>query len=407
MKIPATVLLLLILCPITLPSFAGDWPQWRGPNRDGVSTEKGLLDKWPEGGPKLVWKAKGLGVGFSSVSVRDGLIYTMGDGKEASHVFCLDAKNGKILWTSKPVGKTGGNYKGTRCTPTLDGDRLYALGQFGDLVCLEASNGAEVWRRSLTEDFGGRSGGWNYTESPLVDGDKVMVTPGGKKGTVVALSTKNGKLAWQSKDFTDGAQYSSLIVRDFGGRRQYIQLTGSSVAGLDAKTGGTLWKAPRKGRTATITTPVFHEGHLFVTSAYGVGCNGFKVTRNKAGFSAKQIYANKSISNHHGGCIRVGNYVYGSSGGTLACLELKTGKEMWRKRSAGKGSIVVVDGKIILRAESGPIALVELNPKAYKEISRFDQPDRSRAKAWPHPVVSNGILYIRDQGILLAYDLRK
>ena len=407
MKIPATVLLLLILCPITLPSFAGDWPQWRGPNRDGVSTEKGLLDKWPEGGPKLVWKAKGLGVGFSSVSVRDGLIYTMGDGKEASHVFCLDAKNGKILWTSKPVGKTGGNYKGTRCTPTLDGDRLYALGQFGDLVCLEASNGAEVWRRSLTEDFGGRSGGWNYTESPLVDGDKVMVTPGGKKGTVVALSTKNGKLAWQSKDFTDGAQYSSLIVRDFGGRRQYIQLTGSSVAGLDAKTGGTLWKAPRKGRTATITTPVFHEGHLFVSSAYGVGCNGFKVTRNKAGFSAKQIYANKSISNHHGGCIRVGNYVYGSSGGTLACLELKTGKEMWRKRSAGKGSIVVVDGKIILRAESGPIALVELNPKAYKEISRFDQPDRSRAKAWPHPVVSNGILYIRDQGILLAYDLRK
>jgi len=407
MKIPATVLLLLILCPITLPSFAGDWPQWRGPNRDGVSTEKGLLDKWPEGGPKLVWKAKGLGVGFSSVSVRDGLIYTMGDGKEASHVFCLDAKNGKILWTSKPVGKTGGNYKGTRCTPTLDGDRLYALGQFGDLVCLEASNGAEVWRRSLTEDFGGRSGGWNYTESPLVDGDKVMVTPGGKKGTVVALSTKNGKLAWQSKDFTDGAQYSSLIVRDFGGRRQYIQLTGSSVAGLDAKTGETLWKAPRKGRTATITTPVFHEGHLFVSSAYGVGCNGFKVTRNKAGFSAKQIYANKSISNHHGGCIRVGNYVYGSSGGTLACLELKTGKEMWRKRSAGKGSIVVVDGKISLRAESGPIALVELNPKAYKEISRCDQPGRSRAKAWPHPVVSNGILYIRDQGILLAYDLRK
>jgi len=369
--------------------------------------EKGLLDKWPEGGPKLAWKAEGIGAGFSSVSIRDGLIYTMGDGKETSRVFCIDSKDGKILWTSKGVGKTGGNYKGTRCTPTLDGDHLYALGQFGDLVCLEASNGAEVWRRSLTKDFGGRSGGWNYTESPLVDGGKVMVTPGGKKGAVVALSAKNGKLAWQSKDFTDGAQYSSLIVRDFGGRRQYIQLTGASVVGLDAKTGDTLWQAPRKGRTATITTPVFHEGHLFVSSAYGVGCNGFKVTRNKAGFSAKQIYANKSISNHHGGCIRVGDYVYGSSGGTLACLELKTGKEMWRKRSAGKGSIVVVDGKIILRAEKGPIALVELNPKAYKEISQFDQPDRSKAKAWPHPVVANGILYIRDQSILLAYDLRK
>lgn len=407
MKIPATAILLVILGSSTLTSFAGDWPQWRGPNRDGVSMEKGLLDKWPEGGPKLAWKAEGLGVGFSSVSIKDGLIYTMGDGKETSHVFCLDARDGKILWTSKEVGKTGGNYKGTRCTPTLDGDHLYALGQFGDLVCLEASNGAEVWRRSLTKDFGGRSGGWNYTESPLVDGGKVMVTPGGKKGAVVALSAKTGKLAWQSKDFTDGAQYSSLIARDFGGRRQYIQLTGSSVVGLDAKTGKPLWKAPRKGQTATITTPVFHEGHLFVSSAYGVGCNGFKVTRNKAGFSAKQIYANKSIANHHGGCIRVGDYVYGSSGGTLACLELKTGKEMWRKRSAGKGSIVVVDDKIILRAENGPIALVELNPDAYKEISKFDQPDRSRARAWPHPVVSNGILYIRDQDILLAYDLRK
>ena len=407
MKITSTAILTLVLASITLTSFAGDWPQWRGPNRDGVSTEKGLLDKWPEGGPKLVWKTEGVGEGFSSVSVKDGMIYTMGDGKKTSHVFCLDAESGKILWTSKAVGKTGGNYKGTRCTPTVEGDLLYALGQFGDLVCLEASNGAEVWRRSLTKDFGGRSGGWNYTESPLVDGGKVMVTPGGKKGAVVALSAKSGKLGWQSKDFTDAAQYSSLIVRDFGGRRQYIQLTGSSVVGLDAKTGGTLWKAPRRGQTATITTPVFHQGHLFVSSAYGVGCNGFKVTRNKAGFSAKQIYANKSIANHHGGCIRVGDYVYGSSGGTLACLELKTGKEMWRKRSAGKGSIIVVDGKIILRAENGPIALVELNPKAYKEISRFDQPDRSKARAWPHPVVSNGILYIRDQDILLAFDLRK
>ena len=407
MKITAIASLLVVLSFLSVSIFAGDWPQWRGANRDGVSTEKGLLDKWPEGGPKLVWKAKGIGVGFSSVSVRDGMIYTMGDGKETSHVFCLDAKDGRILWTSKGVGKTGGNYKGTRCTPTLDGDHLWALGQFGDLVCLEASNGAEVWRRSLTKDFGGRSGGWNYTESPLVDAGKVMVTPGGKKGAVVALSAKTGKRVWQSKDFTDGAQYSSLIASDFGGRRQYIQLTGASVVGLDAKSGDMLWRASRKGRTATVSTPIFHEGHVFVSSAYGVGCNGFKVTRNKAGFSARQIYANKSISNHHGGCIRVGDYVYGSSGGTLACLELKTGKEMWRERSAGKGSIVVVDGKIILRTEKGPIALVEFNPKAYREISKFDQPERSRAKAWPHPVVSNGILYIRDQGILLAYDLRK
>ena len=404
MKIFST---LVLVSAITLPSFAGDWPQWRGPSRDGVSTEKGLLDEWPEDGPKLIWKATGVGVGFSSVSVVSDRIYTMGDGKGASHVYCFSAETGKIIWTSKRVGKTGGNYKGTRCTPTIDEGHVYALGQYGDLVCLKADTGEEVWRKSLTKDFGGRSGGCNYTESPLVDNGKVIVTPGGKQGAVVALNMKSGELIWQSTDFTDGAQYSSLIAREYGDKRQYIQLTGSSVVGLAADTGKVLWKAARQGRTATVSTPIFHEGHVFVSSAYGVGCNGFKVSYNDKSFSAKQTYANKSIANHHGGCIRVGEYVYASSSSTLACVNLKTGKEMWKERSAGKGSIVVVDNKIILRAESGPIALVELNPNAYKQISKFSQPDRSRARAWPHPVVSNGVLYIRDQDILLAYDLRK
>ena len=407
MKIIRLSLLLLSLSSFALPIFAGDWPQWRGPNRTGVSTETGILDEWPEGGPKLLWRTTGVGEGFSSVIVMGEHLYTMGDGKEASHVHCLNPKDGKTIWTSKAIGKTGGNYKGTRCTPTFDDGNIYALGQFGDLVCLSAEDGSEVWRKSLTKDFGGRSGGWNYTESPLVDNGKVMVTPGGKKGAVVALDKKTGDLLWQSKDFTDGAQYSSLIVREFGGKRQYIQLTGSNVVGLDASSGEVLWKAPRKGRTATISTPIFHEGHVFVSSAYGVGCNGFKVTQSGGKFSAKETYANKSIANHHGGCIRVGDYVYGSSGGTLACLELKTGKEMWRQRSAGKGSILIIDGKIILRAEGGPIALVELNPKEYREISKFNQPDRSKARAWSHPVVSNGTLYIKDQDMLLAYDVAK
>ena len=400
-------ILLLTLSTFVLSTFAADWPQWRGPNRDGVSTETGILDEWPEGGPKLLWKATGVGAGFSSVSVANGRIYTMGDGKESSKVHCLDQKDGKIIWSSKPVGKTGGNYKGTRCTPTFDDGHLYALGQFGDLVCLRAFDGSEVWRKSLTKDFGGRSGGWNYTESPLVDDGKVIVTPGGKQGAVVALDKKTGELVWQSKEFTDGAQYSSLIVREFGGKRQYIQLTGANVVGLEASTGKVLWQAPRKGKTATISTPIFHEGHVFVSSAYGVGCNGFKVTHSGGRFSAKEIYANKTISNHHGGCIRVGDYVYASSSGTLACVELKTGKEMWRQRSAGKGAILIIDGKIILRAENGPLALVELNPKEYRQISKFDQPERSKAKAWPHPVVSDGVLYVRDQDILLAYDVRK
>ena len=396
-----------LLATFTLSALASDWPQWRGPNRDGVSTEKGLLDEWPEGGPKLLWKATGVGVGFSSVSVIGDRIYTMGDGKTASYVYCLSAKSGKIIWTSKRVGKTGGNYKGPRSTPTIDEGHVYALGQYGDLVCLKAETGAEIWRKSLTKDFGGRSGGWNYTESPLIDEGKVIVTPGGKKGAVVALNKKTGEPIWQSKDFTDGAQYSSLIAREYGGERQYIQLTGANVVGLAADTGKVLWKAARKGRTATVSTPIFHDGHVFVSSSYGVGCNGFKVSYTDKSFSAKQVYANKTISNHHGGCIRVGDYVYASSSSRLVCVDLKTGKEMWKERSAGKGSIVVVDNKIILRTESGPISLVELSPNAYRQISKFSQPNRSRARAWPHPVVSNGALYIRDQDILLAYNLKK
>ena len=400
-------ILILATLTLTLPALAIDWPQWRGPNRDGVNPEKNLLDEWPAAGPKLLWRSEGLGAGFSSVSTSKGRLFTMGDGKESSHVYCLSVKDGSKIWTSRAIGKTGGNYKGTRSTPTVVGDLLYALGQFGDLVCLETATGAEVWRTSLKTNYGGRPGGWNYTESPLVDGNKIIVTPGGKKGAVIALNRMTGKLIWKSADFTDGAQYSSLIISEFGGERQYIQLTGENVVGLAAGTGKVLWQAARKGRTATVSTPIFHDGSLFVTSSYGVGCNGFKISYDGTSFFAKQTYANKTISNHHGGCIRVGNYIYGSSGSTLACIDLKTGEEMWRERSAGKGAIVVADSKIILRSEKDTVALVALSPKAYKEISRFSQPDRTRARAWSHPVVSDGVLYLKDQGLLLAYDLNK
>ena len=396
-----------LLVTFSTAAIAGDWPQWRGPNRDGVSTEKDLLDAWPEGGPKLLWKAQGLGIGYSSVSITGGRIYTMGDGEKTSHVYCLDPKDGTIIWTSKPIGKTGGNYEGTRCTPTFDEGLLFALGQFGDLVCLKADNGEEVWRKNLVADFGGQPGGWNYSESPLVDEGKVLVTPGGKQGAVVTLDKKTGDLVWQSKEFTDDAQYSSLIAREFGGKRQYVQFTLASVVGIEASTGKLLWKTPRKGRTAVVSTPIFHEGQVFVSSAYGVGCNGFKVSHSDGSFSVEEIYADKTISNHHGGCIRVGDYVYGSSSTTLVCMELKTGERKWRARSAGKGSILIVDDKIILRAEKGTVVLLELTPEAYVEISKFEQPDRSKAKAWSHPVVSDGILYLKDQGLLLAYDLRK
>src|SRR4051812_2987839 len=256
----------------------GDWPQFRGPNRDGHSGDKGLLDQWPSGGPRLVWKTNGLGGGYSSVSVANGRIYTMGDGADSSSVHALDL-SGKHVWMAK-LGKIGGGggYPGPRCTPTVDGGMVYAMGQFGDLICVEAESGKEVWRKNMRKDFAGQGGGWGYTESPLIDGDRLLCTPGGRDGTMAALNKKTGEVIWRSTDWKDEAQYSSIIVEEIGGARQYIQLTGNSAAGVAAKDGKLLWRADRKGRTATIPTPIYHDNHVYVTSGYGVGCNLFKVT---------------------------------------------------------------------------------------------------------------------------------
>ena len=281
-------------------------------------------------------------------------------------LYCYSVE-GELLWDKQwPAHKTRYGW-GLAASPILHQGKLYLVNDNDEqsyLVALEAKTGKEVWRTNIESDYGGRMmSGWKWSESPLVDGGKVVVTPGGTKGGVLALDAKTGKQVWRCKDFTDSAGYSSLIARDFGGVKQYIQVSGKSVVGVDANSGKLLWQAPRAGKTAVVSNPIFHEGSLFVTSSYGVGCNGFEVSGTGGNFKAKQTYANKSISNHHGGCIRVGDYVYGASGSVLVCLDLKTGKEMWKERSAGKGAIVVVGNKIILRAESkGTISLVELNP---------------------------------------------
>ena len=391
---------------------AEDWPTWRGPKRDGSSTEKNLLAAWPAGGPPLAWKAEGCGVGFSSVSVVGGRVFTMGDGPDGGLVRAFDEKTGKSVWTSEVLGKPGGNYAGTRCTPAVDGGFVYALGQFGDFVCLEAATGKEVWRKSLQKDFGGNYSGWNYTESPLVEGNKVLVTPGGKKGAVVALDKKTGALLWQSSDFTDGAQYSSLIAADINGVHQYLQLTAASVAGIEANSGKMLWRAERKGQTAVITTPIYANNQVFVTSGYGVGCNAFKITKDSAGFKTEEIepYGKKNMMNHHGGVILLGDYIYGHSDSKgWICQDFKTGDVKWSNGGVGKGSIAYADGHFYCRSEGGKgnVALIEATPDGYKEKGRFEQPDRSKQNSWAHPVIANGKLYLRDQDVLLCYDVKK
>ncbi len=389
-------------------ALAADWPHWRGLDFENRSPETGLLKSWPADGPKLAWKIADLGAGYSTVAVAKGRIYTAGDKGESSYVHALDL-TGQILWSSK-LGRSGerGGYHGPRAQPTVDADFIYMQGQFGDVVCYEAGSGKEVWRKHLRNDFKGEVGGWGYSESVIIDGDNLICTPGGREGTMLALNKKTGEQVWRTTDVRDGAEYVSPVIATIGGVKQYVQMTGRSVMGV-APDGKVLWRADRPGKTATIPTPIVHQDTVFVASGYGVGCNAFKVTRKGGSFQAEQVYENKNMVNHHGGMIRVGDHVYGYSDGKgWVCLKLADGEMVWSDKTIGKGAITYADGHLILRAEGGrgSIALIEATPAGYKQTGRFDQPDRSNKNSWPHPVVAGGKLYIRDQDILLCYDVK-
>jgi outer membrane protein assembly factor BamB len=389
-----------------------DWPQWRGPERDGKSKETGLLKSWPAAGPRLVWKTTGRGGGYVTPSVANGRLFGAGYRNNDEYVWALNEKDGKETWSVKTSGaeRNIGYPEGPRATPTIDGDSLYTLSAGGVFSCLSTADGKQVWRKDFKNDFGGRMmSGWGFSESPLVDGDQVVCTPGGTKGTIVAMNKKTGAIIWQTSDFTDRAAYASLIAAEIGGVRQYIQLTDKNVVGVSAKDGKLLWRASRPGRTAVIPTPIFHDDHVFVTSGYQVGCNLFKISKDDGAFKATEVYANHEIENHHGGIVLVGEYLYGHSDSRgWLCMEFKTGKVMWTNKGVGKGSVSFADGMLYARSEgrAGTVALVEATPDGYKEHGRFDQPDRSTKNSWPHPVIANGKLYLRDQDVLLCYDIK-
>lgn len=391
---------------------SGDWPQFRGPNRDDISPDTGLLKQLPASGPPLAWKAAGLGTGYSTVAILGGRVYSIGENSDSSYVVALNAADGKPVWTAK-VGKPGAPgmpaFEGPRSTATAEGNLLVALGQWGELVGLEAATGKELWRKDYAKDFGGKRPNWGFSESPLIDGEQVVITPGGAEGSVAALNKKTGALLWRSKDFTDPPHYSSLIIAEIGGVRQYLQLTAQSVVGVAAADGKVLWRAPRTGKTAVIPTPIYSDGLVYVTSGYGAGCNLFKVTAADGKFSAEEVYANKVMANHHGGVIKVGAFVYGYSDGKgWTCQDFKSGEAKWQEKDKlGKGAIVYADGHLYLRAEDkGTLAMIDASPDGYVERGRFEQTGRTRNKAWPHPVVAGGKLYLRDQDVLLCYNLK-
>src|ERR1051325_1645070 len=271
-------LALLLFITNRFSASAADWPGWRGPNRDDLFTETGLLKDWPKTGPPLVWKATGLGEGYSTLAIVAEHIFTLGQRGPSSFVIALKVADGSPVWTVK-LGQSGapGDYAGPRNSPTVDGERLYALGHYGDLACFDTATGAERWRKSLTKDFSGTMPGWGYAEGPLVDGNKVVVTPGGSQGAIIALDKTSGVVLWRTKDFTDHAHYSSLVPAEIGGVRQYIQLTAQSVVGVQASDGKVLWRASRRGNVAVIPTPIYHDAYVYVTSGYGAGDNLFQI----------------------------------------------------------------------------------------------------------------------------------
>jgi outer membrane protein assembly factor BamB len=388
-----------------------DWPQWQGQDRSAVSKETGLLTAWPKDGkgPKLLWSVKNLGGGYSTPSIAAGRIFGMGARNQDEGVWALSEKDGTELWWQRiaPKGK-GGYDQGPRCTPTVDGDLLYALGMNGDLVCLKVATGELVWQKNLEKDFGGKVGGWRYSESPLIDGDRLLVTPGGAKNTLVALNKKTGDLVWASAvPGNTEAAYSSIAVGTIAGQKQYVQFLSTHVVGI-AEDGKYLWSyGERRFPGIVCSTPVIHDSQVYAAAAYGKGGGSVTVSREGNEIKAQEAYFNKNFENHHGGLVLIDGYLYGEGSGNLVCIEFATGKEMWRASEAGKGSVAAADGKLYYRNEGGPIFLYDVNPKEAVQRGKFNQPNRSRHNAWAHPVIANGKLYIRDQELLLVYDVKQ
>jgi outer membrane protein assembly factor BamB len=393
----------LILFSIGVVAQAADWPQWRGPGRDGKSAETGLLDSWPKGGPRLLWKVQDLGEGFSAPAIAGDRLFIQGQQGGQQFVMAYDVHSGKQLWkmpVGRPFNEQHGN--GPRSTPTVDGARLYALSADGTLACLENATGKRVWELNLIERFGGRGTKSGYTESPLVDGDRLIVMPGGPGAAVVALYKSTGEPLWKSQN--DAPGYSSAITLDIGGTHALALLTAEAAIGLDAKDGAPLWRYPRvANKTANIATPIAHDGYVFYSSDYGTGCVLLKPTPDG---KTAEVYFNRDMRNHYTTSVLVGDYLYGFSSEILTAMEFKTGKVAWRDRSVGKGNCIYAEQHLYCMGEDGAVGLIEATPAAYKEISRFEIP-RGSFNTWTAPAIANGQFYLREQSNLYAYNIKK
>lgn len=403
-----SVLLLAIVALVCLAQqgmaqTGANWPQWRGPNRDGISKETGLLKQWPEAGPPLVWKATGAGRGYSSFSISNGRLYTMGLRGDREFIVAFDVATGKEAWaTAHGSAFHNDRGDGPRGTPTVDGDRVYALGGSGDLSAVEARTGKIVWTKNVLKEFGGSNITWGISESPLVMGNKLVVNAGGPDASIVALNKSDGSLIWKSQ--SDKAGYSSAIPVQVNGATQVVVFTGQRAVGLDVNDGRLLWEyAKPSNRVANVATPIVRANRVFISSDYGTGGG---VVEIKPDNKAEEIYFTKEMRNHHSSSVLVGDHLYGFSSAILTAMKFDTGEIAWRDRSVGKGSLVYADGHLYCLSENGVVGLVEATPAGYKEKGRF-RIEQGSLPTWAHPVVAGGRLYLRDQDTIYAFDVRE
>jgi len=398
----ATVVSLCMAAQVMAQANA-NWPQWRGPNRDGISKETGLLKQWPAEGPPLVWKATGAGRGYSSFSIANDKLYTLGLRGDREFVVAFDVATGKEAWAT-PHGSAFHNDRGDgpRGTPTVDGDRVYALGGNGDLSALDAKTGKLVWTKNVLEAFGGSNITWGISESPLVLGNKVLVNAGGQGASIVALNKSDGSVIWKSQ--SDEAGYSSAVPLELNGITEVVFFTARRAIGLDAKDGRLLWEYSKpSNNTANVATPIVRANRVFISSDYGTGGG---VVEIKPDNKAQEIWFSKDMRNHHSSSVLIGDYLYGFSASILTAIKFDTGEMAWRDRSVGKGSLVFADGNLYLFSENGVVGLAEATPAGYKEKGRF-RIQQGSLPTWTHPVVAGGRLYLRDQDTIYAFDVRE
>lgn len=407
MKSTKQVCAVLLMVLIAVPAAnAADWPQFRGPNRDGISSETGLLKQWPADGPKELWSYEKLGEGYSSVSIANGFIYTCGmtDGQGYLYAFDLEG-NLKYRVNYGPEWTRAGHYPGTRTTPTIDGDRLYLMSGQGRVACYNAGTGERIWYVDTLEKFGGKNIRWGVAESLLIDGENLICTPGGRDATVVALNKMTGETIWTSKGLSQLSAYCSPVLIERGPNRLILTMVEQAIVGIDADTGKVYWVEPHKvSYDIQAVSPVYHDGLMYVTNGYRHGSHGFQLSPD--GTSIARKWSERSLDVQLGGVVLIDGNIHGASTrGQWTCLDLATGDVRFTDRLVGKGAVIYADGLLYGYGENGQVGLIRINPDGYELVSSFRITKGSK-EHWAHPSISDGRLYIRRGEALMCYDIK-